>query len=170
MQPMADHAVSIGAQLRVLRDERDLTQEGLAAAAAVSVDLIKKLEQGKRHTARLTSLVSLANALDVPLSQLMDKRPRLNGHDRLVLGLRDAVLSTDELPGLDLDDAGEPTPLPVLGKTIERAWAGYWGGTFTDLARAVPALVGEARLTHRSLGVGAAQALAQSYQLAACLL
>src|SRR5438874_12110900 len=144
---------SIGDRLRRLRSERGLTQESLAALARVSVELVKKIEQGKRETARLTTLVNLANALDVPLSELADKRPRLDGGgDRLVLGLRDALLSPDLLVGIDpSDDTGEPTPLPLLEAAVERAWADYWSGRFMDLARAVPGLIGEARLAKRSL-------------------
>ena len=74
----ADDAVPIGVQLRRIRGERGLTQEGLAERAGVSVDLIKKLEQGSRATARLATLIALANALDVSLSQLTDKQTALD--------------------------------------------------------------------------------------------
>ncbi len=162
---------TIGDQLRRLRAERGLTQEGLAGQAGVSVDLVKKLEQGKRESARLTTLVKLANALDVPLAELTDKRPRLNGGgDRLVLGLRDALLSTDLLVGLDPMDDAQPTPLPLLDAAVERIWAHYWSGRFTDLARALPGLIAEARLTRHSAGTAAVPALAQTYSAAACLL
>ncbi|GAA1822627.1 helix-turn-helix transcriptional regulator [Planosporangium flavigriseum] len=168
---MNDQTVSIGDRLRNLRTERALTQEGLAERSSVSVDLIKKLEQGKRESARLTTLAALANALDVPLSHLMDKRPRLDdGGDRLVLGLRDALLSPTLLPGIDQDDSGDPTPLRDLEAAVRHAWGAYWAGEFNDLARTLPRLVAEARVTERSLGSQAAGLLAQAYQLTACLL
>jgi transcriptional regulator with XRE-family HTH domain len=62
---------TIGYQLRRLRRLRGLTQEALADRADVSRDLVAKLEQGRRHTARITSLASLACALDVELSALV---------------------------------------------------------------------------------------------------
>jgi transcriptional regulator with XRE-family HTH domain len=62
---------AIGYQLRRLRRLRGLTQEALADRANVSRDLVAKLEQGRRHTARITSLASLARALDVELSALV---------------------------------------------------------------------------------------------------
>lgn len=74
----ADDVVPIGVQLRRIRGERGLTQEGLAERAGVSVDLVKKLEQGSRATARLATLIALANALDVSLSQLTDKQTALD--------------------------------------------------------------------------------------------
>jgi transcriptional regulator with XRE-family HTH domain len=48
-----------------------LTQEGLADRADVLRDLVAKLEQRRRQTARITSLASLARALDVELSALV---------------------------------------------------------------------------------------------------
>jgi transcriptional regulator with XRE-family HTH domain len=64
---------TIGYQLRRLRRLRGLTQEELADRANVSRDLVAKLEQGRRQTARISSLVSLACALDVELSALVER-------------------------------------------------------------------------------------------------
>jgi transcriptional regulator with XRE-family HTH domain len=64
---------TIGYQLRRLRRLRGLTQEELADRADVSRDLVAKLEQGRRRTARITSLASLARALDVELSALVTR-------------------------------------------------------------------------------------------------
>ncbi|HEV7935863.1 MAG TPA: helix-turn-helix domain-containing protein [Actinomadura sp.] len=166
---------TIGGRLRRLRQERALTQEGLAGLAGVSVDLIAKLEQGRRSSARVTSLMKLSNALDVDLSALVGKRDRI-GADRdggSVLAVRDALLSPSllsDMPGPDEGDTGEPTPLPELEAAVSVAWDRYWSGEFGALAAAVPGLIGEARVTQRSLGSAAASALAQAYQLAACLL
>jgi transcriptional regulator with XRE-family HTH domain len=51
-------SATIGERLRQLRSERGLTQEGLADLASVSVDLVKKLEQGRRESARLRPCVT----------------------------------------------------------------------------------------------------------------
>jgi DNA-binding XRE family transcriptional regulator len=73
---------TIGYQLRRLRRLRGLTQEELADRANVSRDLVAKLEQGRRHTARITSLASLARALDVELSALVERAtPMLETED-----------------------------------------------------------------------------------------
>jgi tetratricopeptide (TPR) repeat protein/DNA-binding Xre family transcriptional regulator len=50
-----------------------MTQEELADRADVSRDLVAKLEQGRRQTARLSSLASFARALDVELSALLER-------------------------------------------------------------------------------------------------
>jgi transcriptional regulator with XRE-family HTH domain len=64
---------TIGYQLRRLRRLRGLTQEELADRADVSRDLVAKLEQGRRQTARIASLMSLARALDAELSALVTR-------------------------------------------------------------------------------------------------
>jgi len=162
---------TIGDRLRKIRTERGLTQEELAGHAGVSVDLIKKLEQGRRQSARLTSLAALANALDVALSEFTDKRPRLDGAgDRLVLGLRDVLLTPDLLPGLEPDDPGEPASAEKVREMAAAGWRAYWGGRFVDLARTTPGLIGEARHAHRAGSPGGAALVSQAYQLSACLL
>jgi transcriptional regulator with XRE-family HTH domain len=77
---------TIGYQLRRLRRLRGLTQEELADRADLSRDLVAKLEQGRRHTARIASLMSLARALDVELSALLTRPapvlgPASTGHE-----------------------------------------------------------------------------------------
>lgn len=58
---------TIGERIKRLRNNGLMTQDDLAAAAGVSTDLIRKLEQGRRHTASIGSLHRIASALDVDL-------------------------------------------------------------------------------------------------------
>jgi transcriptional regulator with XRE-family HTH domain len=170
-----DEGSTLGSNLRRVRKEHRYTQERLAEKAGLSTDVIRKLEQGTRRSSRLTTLMKLANALDVDLTELTGKRERL-GTDRdggSVLAIRDAILSPSLLPGmpgLDPDDPGDPTPLPDLEAGVSAAWRQYWKGDFGPLTATVPGLINEARLTRRAVGVAAAGVLAQSFQLAACLL
>ncbi|WP_373686785.1 helix-turn-helix domain-containing protein [Streptomyces lunaelactis] len=62
---------TIGDRVARLRMRRKLTQEGLAERAGLSVDVVRKLEQGVRQTARLTTLNALARVLDVEPSTLV---------------------------------------------------------------------------------------------------
>ena len=66
----------VGQQLRSFRIERGFSQGELSDRADVSVDLISKLEQGVRQTARFSSLTRLANALDIDLGRLLEVRRR----------------------------------------------------------------------------------------------
>jgi transcriptional regulator with XRE-family HTH domain len=160
---------TIGDRLRRLRSERGLTQEQLAERAGVSVDLIKKLEQGRRESARLTSLTALATALDVPRSDLLDKRPRLDGDQGLMLRIRDAILSLDVLDAGEVTDE-PPAPVATLWEHVGVGWRDHWAGRFTDLAKTLPALIAETRHAFDAGGADASGPLAQAYQLAANLL
>ncbi|MDF5754247.1 helix-turn-helix domain-containing protein [Spongiactinospora sp. TRM90649] len=165
----------IGLNLKAARHAQRLSQEGLAAKAGISKDVIQKLEQGRRQSCRITTLMKLANALDVDLTELTGKRERLGG-DRdggSVLAIRNVLLSPSLMPGmegLDDRDTGVPTPLPDLRAAVRRAWGEYWAGNLGAAVASVPGLINEARLTHEALGAQAAAPLAESYQLASGLM
>ncbi|MFC4906168.1 helix-turn-helix domain-containing protein [Actinomadura gamaensis] len=166
---------TIGTNLKRIRRERAMSQEGLAERAGLSRDTVAKLEQGRRQGERTTTLMKLATALDVDLTELTGRRERLGGDrgDASVLALRDALLAPSLLPGLaglDVDDDGAPTPPHELRAAVGRGWDLYWAGDFGSLTAALPGLIGETRLAHRTLGAAVAASLAQAYQLAACLL
>jgi transcriptional regulator with XRE-family HTH domain len=169
---MADPASTIGERLKKLRVERGFSQASLAERAGVSVDLVSKLEQGVRQSARVTSLRGLAQALGVSMSELLDKRPRLDSPAAAanLLAIRDALLTPAALPGIDpADDGGEATAAGELDAAVRRGWTLYWAGQFGGLAAMLPGLIGEARVNARRAGPAAAGTLAQAYQLAACL-
>ncbi len=129
------------------------------------------LEQNRRKSARITTLAKLSNALGIEMSELLDKRPRLEGGmDSSVLAIRDALLSPAELAGVDRADSGEPTPLPDVQRAVAVGWRNYWAGRFGELAASLPGLIGETRHAFHTFGGPASGPLAQSYQLAACLL
>jgi transcriptional regulator with XRE-family HTH domain len=58
----------IGRRIAALRHARGLTQEQLAERAQLSVDVIRRLEQGQRSTARFATLQAIAAALDTEVS------------------------------------------------------------------------------------------------------
>jgi transcriptional regulator with XRE-family HTH domain len=160
----------LGTRLRHFRRNAGLTQENLANEAGVSADVVKKLEQGRRRSARTDTLILLANALDIDLSDLVGKRPRLDrGEDASVLALRDAVLSPDLLPDIDVAVDGEPPSIAQLRAEVEAGWSAYWTGRFTRLAADLPGLTARARLAAEASGVAAVPLLVQAYQLAASL-
>lgn len=63
----------IADRLQELRAARGLTREALAAAACLSPLCIKFLEDGTRTDPRMSTLESLARALDVSPSALFDE-------------------------------------------------------------------------------------------------
>jgi transcriptional regulator with XRE-family HTH domain len=108
-RPGGDDELSIGARIRSLRG-KFLTQQQLADTAQVSVDLIRKLEQGRRHTASIGSLHRIARALDVDLSVLLAKPTSMPSDDPNsgVVAIRDALTAVDDLLG-EVTGPDEPT-------------------------------------------------------------
>lgn len=68
--PLVDRA-----RLAQLRHSRGWTQEALAGYAGLSGEMVRKLEQGARKSARLTTLNALARALNVPVGVLLADNP-----------------------------------------------------------------------------------------------
>ena len=125
----------IGERIRELRRGL-LTQDELATAANVSTDLIRKLEQGRRHTASIGSLHRIAGALDVSLSELLGReRMPEAAPDAGVVALRHAVADVADL----LDDVeGEPLSLPDAQRSVSYLWGAYWVGKYDQLTGLIP--------------------------------
>jgi transcriptional regulator with XRE-family HTH domain len=99
--PTNETTSTIGDRIARLRARHRLTQEQLADRARVSVDTIRKLEQGQRQTARLATLNALARALDVEPSVLVGQ-PIC----RSAAGVgNDRGLCVPGVPGLETDEA-----------------------------------------------------------------
>lgn len=148
-----------------------LSQEQLAERAGISVEMVRKVEQGRRHP-RLPVLIRIAKALDVPLSELADNRPRLDGiqEGASVLALRDALLSPSVIPSLGFAETAEPIAARQLQAAADDVGATYWQGDFARMAAILPGLISAGRVTQEASGAEAATALAQIYDLAAALL
>ncbi len=133
---------SIGQRIYELRTERSprLTQQQLAQRAGLSVDLIQKLEQGRKASARITSLMAIAQALDVDLSDLLGKRTVLESipdHGGL-LELRRAITPVS-------DETADIAAIDDLPEKISDAWRLYWKGDYDALAAMLPGVIWDAR-------------------------
>ncbi|MGH3753674.1 MAG: helix-turn-helix domain-containing protein [Pseudonocardiaceae bacterium] len=165
---------TIGKRIRELR-RPTYTQVDLAAAADVSVDVIRKLEQGRRQTASIATLARVARALHVDIAELLGRsRPAPSvgeGWER-VGAIRDALTSVDDLLG-ELDDADAPD-LTELGRAVTYAWGAFWSGKYGLLAAMLPRLLTEAQAaTHAAAAAGpgrAADLAAQIHQITASTL
>lgn len=135
----------IGARIFELRHGREprLTQQELAHKAGVSVDLISKLEQGRRQTALLPTLTKIARALDVDLAQLLATPPRIDegddGDHAGVLAIRHAVITSRP--------AGQPLSDDDLRREMSVVWSHYWANRFDTMGASLPGLIQAARLT-----------------------
>lgn len=166
-----DNNNTLGARLRRLRHERKLSQEKLAERAHISPEMIKSIEQGRRYP-RYPMLAVIAGALDVPVSELADRRPRLGpGQDTSVLALRDAILSPGAIPGLGLDPGtGEAPDVRTARLMVDAAALNYWAGELDRLTANLPRVIAAARAARERHGPAAATPLVLAYDRAAGLL
>lgn len=164
--------LTIGERIRRLRKQALMTQDDLAAAADVSTDLIRKLEQGQRHTASIGSLHRIAAALDVDLGELLGRESRPDAApDAGVLALRQAVADVTDL----LDEVeGEPLSLRDAKRSVTYLWGAYWSGNLGHLIGLIPqALTGLSATLHAAdmaTRPRAAATLAGGYWVAASTL
>lgn len=139
--------LAIGERIRRLRNDVLMTQDDLAAAAGVSTDLIRKLEQGRRHTASIGNLHRIATALDVDLGELLGRESMPDAApDAGVVALRQAVADVADLLG---DVEGEPLSLRDAERSVTYLWGMYWSGKYDQLTRLIPqALIGLRAMLH----------------------
>ncbi|MGH3810870.1 MAG: helix-turn-helix domain-containing protein [Pseudonocardiaceae bacterium] len=162
---------TIGERIRALR-RRTYTQHDLAAAADVSVDVIRKLEQGRRHTASIATLARLARALGVDLAELLGPSHPLGAaseNESRVAAIRDVLTGVDELLG-EVDDADAPN-LTELARAVTFGWGHFYSGRFVLLAALLPRLLADTQAVTRSAKAAdsgrVADLVAQVHQIAA---
>lgn len=166
-------STTIGDRIRSLREFRDLTQEQLAARADVSVDTIRKLEQGRSQSARIDTIRKLARALDVQLERLVGQ-PTVTqqlADDGGLIALRDAIQDLGAIPGVPADDDLEDPPgEDAWAENVNAATSLYWKGGYSQLSGILPLLLRDGRAVVRQTPTERAwRQLALAYQIAACL-
>ncbi len=67
---MGDAQKILGAGIRALREQRNLSQENLSDQAGISYQYLSGIENGKENFT-IQVLESLANALEIPLEMLV---------------------------------------------------------------------------------------------------
>ncbi|MGW7518793.1 helix-turn-helix domain-containing protein [Streptomyces sp. NPDC054796] len=168
---------SIGDRIGRLRDRRGLTQEQLAEAAGVSVDTVRKLEQNRRLTARMSTLNQLARALDVDVSALVGTpttfEAKADGDAPSVLALRQAVSPVSDLLGED-EDPEDPPTIGALRTALRSTERIRREGRMGSIGSTLPQLIRDARAAvrhhHGSEQRAAYAVLAEAYQVAATTL
>lgn len=162
-----DYDEPVGRTIKRLRNAALMTQAELAAAAGVSLDLIRKLEQEVRYTTSIASLHKIARALDVETSELLAKTSTLPAPTESsgVIAMRRVLTGIDDL----LDDYAELMEPPTsadLARTVAYAWGAYWAGRYEQLGEVLP----NALLSVRAADQDCADLGAQLYQVTACTL
>lgn len=169
----------MGDRIAELRLRRVLTQEQLADRAGLSVDVVRKLEQGQRRSARLATINALARALDTEPSFLVGQPSTFEGAHTVeaespsVFALRQAVSPLTDLLGGETDPE-EPPTLADLQRSLASTDVIRREGRMGEIGALLPQLICDARTAvHAFTGAEAAAAqsvLAVAYQVAATTL
>lgn len=171
-RPGRDIEPTIGERIRHLRG--DMTQAALAASSGVSVDFIRKLEQGRRHTVSITTLHKIARALDLDTGALLTKPRRLDNATETsgAVAIRRTLTSVGDLTGEDPDV--EQLSVDDCRRALTLGWGAYWGGRYDQLGQILPTAIERARATLRAVPAGeqaaAREVAAQTLGLSAATL
>ncbi|MGW6456404.1 helix-turn-helix domain-containing protein [Streptomyces sp. NPDC055078] len=143
---MAEH---LGDRLGRLRRLADLTQEGLAERSGVSVDVVRKLEQRRKHSARLPTLHGLARGLGVELTALLGDPPAVPSNGEAdppqLVAVRRAIMPPLFAPPPEPQGV-ERLSLPLLRREIADGWTLYHDADFGRLMDVLPGIIADARL------------------------
>jgi transcriptional regulator with XRE-family HTH domain len=140
---------TIGARLRQIRNTRDKSLAVITGLAGISAPTLHRIETGKQALDSISQIVGLANALQIPPSELM-RLPvpaPANGHT-------DSATESVRL-ALDAIDVGRPDGLMVpVGVLRDRVAQIHQQRRACQAAAAAAALPGLIRDLHTTLGTG----------------
>ncbi|MFE2261397.1 helix-turn-helix domain-containing protein [Streptomyces griseosporeus] len=138
----------LGDRLARLRRLADLTQEGLAERSGVSADVIRKLEQKRKHSARLPTLHALSRGLGVELTALLGDPPGVPSTGEAdppqLVAVRRAIMPPLFAPPPEPNGA-ERLSLPLLRGEIADAWTLYHDAEFGRVMDVLPGIIADAR-------------------------
>ncbi|WAL74765.1 helix-turn-helix transcriptional regulator [Kitasatospora sp. YST-16] len=139
----------LGDRLGRLRRLADLTQEGLAEKSGVSADVVRKLEQKRKHSARLPTLHALARGLGVEVTALLGDPPAVPSTGDVeppeLVAVRRAIMPPLFAPPLVPDGADRLSPA-LLRAEIAEAWTLYHNADFGRVMELLPGVIADARL------------------------
>ncbi|MGP3922381.1 helix-turn-helix domain-containing protein [Streptomyces sp. 8N616] len=142
---MAEH---LGDRIARLRRLADLTQEGLAERSGISADVVRKLEQRRKHSARLPTLHALANGLGVELTSLLGDPPGVpsNGDAEppQLVAVRRAIMPPLFAPPAE-PTGPEKLSMSLLRREIAEGWTLYHDAEFGRLMETLPGIIADAR-------------------------
>jgi len=161
--PIARDVQHLGDRLVRLRRLADMTQEGLAERSGVSADVIRKLEQHRKHSVRLPTLHKLAAGLGVEVTGLLGDPPALvkgEAESPALVAMRRAIMPSPL--AVPPEPAGaEPLSLGLLKAEIAEGWTLYHAAEFGQLMQTLPGIIADARLA-AAVGQGAQRSAAHA--------
>ncbi|MEU3255005.1 helix-turn-helix transcriptional regulator [Streptomyces sp. NPDC006997] len=140
--------LSNGKRIKHLRGS-DLTQQGLAEAAGLSLAVVQKAEQDRGELS-IGSLLKLANALRTDVSVILGQQaPRRGMNQDTRAALRRISDAVHESALGDWDCVGEPSTLDQLSTVQDRVYSAYWRGEFGELSGLVAQVLHEGTVQYR---------------------
>ncbi|MER7168581.1 helix-turn-helix transcriptional regulator [Micromonospora sp. NPDC000207] len=135
---MADY---IGLRIARWRDANGMTQQQLADRIGVTDAYISMIERGRRPVTKRSTLIALASALGVGVTDLTGQPTAPRSGDELAV-----YSAVPQLRGaLDDDFDGAPVGLDVLSGALDEAMRARMACDYPVLARTLPGLVKGAR-------------------------
>lgn len=174
-----DHGATLGERVAFYRRRRGLSQVEFAALVGRSESWLSQVERGVRSIDRMSVLTLVANALNVPVSELAGGAPAVSqeAEQHYVDELR-LALSGHPAPETVLGSAADEGPgtatVDALREQVESLWPLAHRSQYEELARSLVALVPRLEQAARGLGGRRRSAvyrlLAVTYQAAAAML
>ncbi|MFF4601387.1 helix-turn-helix domain-containing protein [Streptomyces sp. NPDC001339] len=125
-----------GKRIKYLRGT-ELTQQGLAEAAGVSLALVQKAEQDRGELS-VGSLLRFAGALKTDVAVILGQQaPRRGMSQDTRAALRRLSDAVHESALGDWGGMGEPSTLAELSAAQERVCATYWRGEFGEMSELI---------------------------------
>ncbi|MGH3167751.1 MAG: helix-turn-helix domain-containing protein, partial [Trebonia sp.] len=137
-----DYQVALGRKIAEQRKRRGLSQPELARMIDRSVAWVSQVERGVRKVDRMSVLETLADALEMPLSELAAEAPvvaAVNEEPPGAAGLRLVLSGTWSLRAM-LNGHDAPSP-DAMRAQVDRAWSLTHEGRYADLADLLRGLV-----------------------------
>jgi transcriptional regulator with XRE-family HTH domain len=156
-----------------------MSQEVLAGIVGRTVDWLSKVENNHIHLDRLSVIRSVAEALDVPVGDLVGEPTLLDwtaeSGTRTVPALREMLLNYRQLSPFTITAAPDEVPaIGELGQQVAQVWEAYQASRYGFVIAQLPMLVKSAQAaTQAHAGDTLSSAfglLALTYQAAAVLL
>lgn len=141
--------MDLGDRLSKLRRMAGLTQEQVAERSGMSVDVIRKLEQHRKRSARLPTLHALAKGLGVEVITLLGDPPGVASNGApdppALVDLRRAVMPSLVPKSPDMSDLGALST-EVVRQEIAGGWSLYHAADFGQLITILPGIIADTRL------------------------
>jgi transcriptional regulator with XRE-family HTH domain len=161
-------ALSTGERIRLYRTRRGLSRERLSGLAGVSPSWLKQVENGTRKADSLRLLVAVAEALNMPVWDLIPGPRRLapdgGPQDDAITRLEDALL-----PRVFAPQNADVPDLSAVRAELDETWIVRYSGLFGEAARRLAVLIPtvEAAVHHDTDGSRALELYAEVHWLTA---